>query len=184
MKALFLKFKRVVLMRLFSRTTVLLLEWKAQPNPISEARIEFVRPENVIDARAFQTDKQVKLFSDFLTRGDKGYYAYVDNACVHRSWAVIGPAKVFLHKFFSLRISASEVFIQYCETAPVARGKNIFAHVLSYIAHQFKDKRVLTSVNLDNTSSRRGMEKAGFSEVDRIKIIMILGVRFVWHEYR
>jgi len=184
MNELLSKLNRVVLMRIFSRNTILLLEWKENRNATSVVEIREVTAENVNDALAFQSQKQIQLFSDFLGRGDKGFYGYLDNSCVHRSWVVSGPAKVMLYKFFSLDINASEVFIQYCETAPGVRGKNIFAHVLNHMANQFKGKRVLTSVDLSNASSRRSMEKAGFKEVDRIKIMMIFGLRFVSHEYQ
>lgn len=182
MKELLTKFQRVVLMRIFSRATVLLLEWKEQRNPVSSIRIREVSNSNVNDALSFQSQKQVRQFSEFLLRGDRGYYGYLDSTCVHRSWVVRGPANVLLHKFFMLEIKSSDIFIQYCETAPDARGKNIFAYVLNHIAHQFGNKRVLTSVNLRNASSRRSMEKAGFEEIDRIKITMFLGIRFVSHE--
>lgn len=182
MKTLLSKFNRIVLKRIFSRDAVLLLEWKKDTHATSVAEIKPVTPENVADARSFQSEKQIRLFSRFLTRGNRGFYSYLGNVCVHRSWVVIGPGKVSLHKFFSIDLKPTEVFIQYCETAPSARGRNIFAHVLNDIARQFIDKRVLTSVDLDNTSSRRSMEKAGFAEVDRIKIMMILGVRFIAHD--
>jgi len=182
MKALLAKLNRVVLKRIFSRDTVLLLEWKRNTRATSPAMIRLVTKENVSDARSFQFEKQIRLFTRFLTRGNKGFYAYLGNTCVHRSWVVEGPASVLLHKFFTMSLNESEVFIQYCETAASARGKNVFAHVLSDIAQQFGSKRVLTSVDLGNLPSRRSMEKAGFEEVDRIKIMMILGVRFVTHE--
>jgi len=182
MKGLLSKLNRVVLMRIFSRNTVILLEWKENRSPTSGVEIREVTEKNVDDALVFQSHKQVKLFSDFLKRGDHGFYGYLNNFCVHRSWVVSGPAKVMLYKFFSMNINSSEVFIQYCETAPGVRGQNIFAHVLNHVANEFKEKRVLTSVDLHNASSRRSMEKAGFKEVDRIKIMMILGIRFVSHE--
>lgn len=182
MSKLFSKFQRVVLMRLFSRSTVLLLEWKEGLNPTSEVQVLPVTLQNIKDALSFQTEKQVNHFSDFLSRGDRGFYGYLNNTCVHRSWVVRGPANVLLHKFFSIAIKDTEIFIQYCETAPAARGKNIFAYVLNHIVQNFSDKRVLTSVTLQNASSRRAMEKAGFKEIDRITITMIAGIRFVSHE--
>jgi hypothetical protein len=182
MKGLFAKFYRIVVMRIFSQGTVLLLEWKTNTHTRSTAEIKPITSENLKDARSFQSEKQIRLFARFLIRGHKGFYAYLDNACVHRSWVVTGPGRVLLHKFFSHDLKASEVFIQYCETAPSARGKNIFAHVLNEIAQAFSHQRVLTSVDVGNLPSRRSMEKAGFVEVERIKIMMILGVRFVSHE--
>ena len=58
-------------------------------------------------------------------------------------------------------------------------GKNIFAHVLSYIGQQYSKSRVLTSVDEGNTSSIKSMVKAGFVECDRKRIKVILGIRFI-----
>lgn len=166
-------------MRIYSDSTILLMELKNPANPQSIASIQEVTESNVEDALNFQSKGQIQTFRSFLKDGYKGYYGYMDDRCVHRSWVVQGPARVALHKFYSMAIQENEVFIQYCETAPSVRGKNIFAHVLSYIGSQWKTARVLTSVDKENSSSIRSMVKAGFVEVDRKRIRMILGIRFV-----
>ena len=166
-------------MRLYSDSSVLLMELKNRTPQISPVTIQDVTTINVGDALSFQSTKQVQTFRSFLKYGHKGYYGYLNGRCVHRSWVVLGPGKVLIHKFYSILLKENEVFIQYCETASEARGKNIFAHVLSYIGQQFPASRVLISVDNKNHSSIKSMLKAGFVEFDMKRIKMIFGIRFI-----
>lgn len=164
-------------MRIYSQATVLLLELKNTVSVDSGAEIRDVTHDNVDDALAFQHRRQVQVFRSFLKRGDKGYYAYLNGKCIHRSWVVLTPQSVLLHKFYKIPLKKDEVFIQYCETDPSVRGKNIFTHVLSVIGKDHSDKRVLTSVDATNLSSLKSMTKAGFFEVVRISIKVVLGIK-------
>lgn len=169
------KFKRIVLMRIYSDVTIILLEQKTRRKPSGSLHIEPVTQQNVNDALVFQPASKIETFKNFLTLGHQGYYAYLNRVCVHRSWVVKGPAKVLLHKFYGITLASHEVFIQYCETAPVARGKNIFTEVLLKIGEASANKRVLISVDERNTSSQKSMAKAGFEELYRKRIRVILG---------
>jgi hypothetical protein len=173
------KLKRMVLMRIYSNTTVIVLELKNRKPSNTALRIEKVTEKNVNDALAFQPSSKIKVFKKFLTLGYIGYYAYVGDACVHRSWLVPGPSKVLLHKFYGIVLTSNDVFVQFCETALAARGKNIFTDVLIQIGQDFALKRVLISVEAHNTSSQKSMAKAGFEELYRKRIRVILGFRFI-----
>lgn len=176
------KLKRIVGMRIYCNDTVLLMELKTSLHQKSPAAIKPVTPENITDASYFQSKRQILTFKKFLKNGDHGYYAYLNNNCIHRSWVVIGDAHVLLHKFYSMPITADEVFVQFCETAEEARGKNIFSHVLCHISEQYTSKRILTSVDSKNASSIRSMKKAGFETIALIKIKVILGIKFISRE--
>ncbi len=166
-------------MRLYTNDTILVMELKNPAATSSPAHLESVTAQNVEDALSFQSAQQIKTFRKFLQAGDKGYYGYVDKVCVHRSWVVVKPSPVELHKFSTMPLKSGEVFIQYCETSPTVRGRNIFTHALSHIGQIFSDRRVLTSVDLRNTSSQKSMHKAGFVEVDRKHIKVFLGIKFI-----
>lgn len=71
---------------------------------------------------------------------------------------------VYPHWAYPYRLKKDEIFIHYCETAPEARGKNIYPHVLSNISEEHKDKEILISVNDENIASKKGVEKVGFRE--------------------
>lgn len=169
-------------MRIYCNDEVLLLELRTPLHQKSAATIKSVTPENVTDASYFQSKGQIVTFKNLLKNGDRGYYAYLDNNCIHRSWVVLGAGRVLLHKFYSIPITANEIFIQFCETAREARGKNIFPHVLSYIGEQYASKKILTSVVSKNVSSLRSMKKAGFETIALVKIKVILGIKFISRE--
>lgn len=164
-------------MRLYSDTTIILLELKTRRKPADSFRIEHVTQQNVSDASSFQSYRQIETFKKFLALGHIGYYAYLDNRCAHRSWVVEGEATVLMHKFYPIKLAGNEVFVQYCETAPWARGRNIFTEVLCQIGEEYLQKRVLISVDSRNASSLKSMIKAGFVEVYRKRISVLAGFR-------
>jgi len=79
---------------------------------VNETAILFFNFENVIqkspakiitanynilnDILAFQNPKYIEIFNDFLKVGDKGYFAYLNGKCVHRSWVQFGEKEVSL----------------------------------------------------------------------------------------
>lgn len=171
------KFYRIFIMRIYTNDEVLLLELKHRHTVTSPATISKVTEENIVDARYFQTEAQVREFKQFLNQGHKGYYAYMRGYCIHRSWVVPGPHSVSLHKFYKMPLKENEVFIQFCETASEVRGKNIFTHALATIGKDFQDSRVLISVDSKNFSSVKSMFKAGFVEVSRVRIKVVFGIK-------
>lgn len=82
----------------------------------------------------------------------------------------IGPHKKnivyphFAYPYKSYKLKDDEVFIHYCETAPMARGLGIYPFVLSKIINDFFNKKKIISVDAKNTPSIRGIKKVGFKE--------------------
>ena len=178
------KFYRIVIMRIYTLDTVVLYEWKVTSfvETLMPIEIQRVTIGNVEDALVFQSKHQVDIFKKFLLQGDRGYYAYYKEQCIHRSWVVQQPKRISLHKFYEMTLNANEIFIQFCETAHNVRGKNIFARVLQVITKDFKEKKVLICVDEKNESSRKSVTKAGFKEIEHITIRMILGKKTVKHK--
>jgi hypothetical protein len=173
----FMKMYRIIGMRLYSNETVILLKHQKRVHISSAAIIKDVTGDNVNDALHFQSPIQVRLFRRFLRHGDKGYYAYLGNKCVHRSWVVVSPQKVKLHKFFSLSLRPSDVFIHYCETAPEARGRNIFTAVLAHISETFSSKNIYIGVEETNRASISSIIKSGFVESGKVHILVRFGIK-------
>lgn len=141
--------------------------------------IKQVDYSNLEDVLNFQPSKYVGIFKDFLFNKDKGYYAYINGKCIHRSWVKHAPQKVFLHTHFAYTLKKNEIFIHYCETAPEARGKSVYPYVLSKIIDENIKSDILISVNKRNIPSRRGVEKVGFKEYYTIRIMVFLGFKFI-----
>src|SRR5688500_12231814 len=136
------KVYRIVVVGIFTNDTVLFLKHSRQSQVGSPAVIKRVSEQKVGDASSFQSKRQETLLRRFLQNGDQGYYGYIDSRCIHRSWVVVLPKPIAIHKFFQLVLRPSDVFIQYCETAPAARGKNVFTAVLAFIAEKYSDRSV------------------------------------------
>lgn len=173
------KLRRIIGLRIYCNARVLLMVRSKELTPTSAAIISLVDSKNIQDAANFQSARQLSEFRKYIKQGHEGYYGYWEGKCVHRSWLVRGPERVSLHKFYSMEIHQNEIFIQNCETASDARGKNIFAHVLAKISQQYSEFRVLTSVDVTNMASQRSMEKAGFEPISVARIRVILGFKAI-----
>jgi methionyl-tRNA formyltransferase len=163
------KIFRIIKSNIYVNETLILYEHDKNTYQETVAKITYITPENVSDVLDFQHPRYKPTFEEFLRCGDTGYFAYLMGKCVHRSWVVHMPQKVHLHPMLPKQLREGEAFIHYCETAPHARGRNIYPAVLSKIADDFeKDGRTLMiSANAKNSSSIKGIVKSGFLERER-----------------
>lgn len=165
--------------RFYINETIIIYSLKNHQKQTSSALIKFVSNNDIKDVLYFQSNRYINIFKNFLLLGDKGYFAYLQDKCIHRSWVKGNQQVVQFHWAYSYQLKENEIFIHYCETAPEARGKNIYPHVLSNIIEEHKNNDILISVNDKNISSKKGIEKVGFVKKQKIRILIILGLRFV-----
>jgi len=115
-------------------------------------------------------------FSCDLYDGVKDFFIYKNaEPIVHISWIYY---KGDPNRLIDLRVDEGE--IKYSLTLPPFRGKGIYAAVLTRIQGYLKEngyKRVFICVREDNLSSIKGIEKAGFTFITKIKLIKIMGVQ-------
>ena len=177
------KIFRIIKSNIYVNETLILYEHDKNTYQETVAKITYITPENVsdvLDFQDFQHPRYKPAFEGFLRRGDTGYFAYLKGKCVHRSWVVNMPTKVHLHPMLPRQLNEREAFIHYCETAPHARGRNIYPAVLSKIAEDFKKdgRTLMISANAKNSSSIKGIVKSGFREKERTRIIVLFGIKF------
>jgi len=158
------KLYKYLKVRIFLKETVITYNLKNHQEQTSVATIKHATNENLKDVLYFQSKRYINIFKNFLILGDKGYFAYLQDKCIHRSWVKSNEQVVYPHWAYPYKLKKDEVFIHYCETAPEARGKNIYPHVLSNIIKGHQDKDILISVNDENIASKKGVEKVGFRE--------------------
>ena len=124
--------------------------------------------------------ERVAEFEAFLARGDCGYYGYLGDRVVHRSWLVRGPGIMRLwRRFGEWAVREGEAYIHYCETAPEARGHAIYPAALSRIANDTAaqgTRRLFIATEAENPASQRGIERAGFVECARVTVHVRFGV--------
>lgn len=141
----------------------------------SPAVVEPVDNSNVNDILTFNSEQYVETFKHFLNVGDKGYYAYLNGECVHRSWVKRGPQEICFMRDYRINLSEDEVYVHYCATAEKARGMSIYPAVLSQICKDYQGMNVYILVLNNKDHANRGVEKAGFEKAKRVSIRRILG---------
>ncbi|WP_419233768.1 hypothetical protein [Aliarcobacter cryaerophilus] len=173
------KLYKYLKVRIFLKETIIVYDLKNHQEQTSVATIKHATNENLKDILYFQPQRYINIFKNFLSLGDKGYFAYLEDKFIHRSWVKSNEQVVYPHWAYPYKLKKDEVFIHYCETAPEARGKNIYPHVLSNIIKEHQDKDILISVNDENIASKKGVEKVGFRERERVKVLILLGMKFI-----
>lgn len=164
-----------ILRRMYASEHLLLYEHRNNSMQVSPADIRMATLDNISDVLSFDTQKNLEKYIHFLHNGNLCFLGYLDNQCAHRSWVIKYPSKVWLHWAVPMDLQSGEVYIHFCMTAPFARGKNIFPHILCYIADQFAEcKKVYICVNAKNLPSIKSIEKAGFMPIKKIFVIAFL----------
>jgi len=159
-----LKLWNFIYSKIYTNEIVVLYSLKYYQSQSSIATIKHAINSNIKHILYFQSQKYIDIFKKFLSLGDKGYFAYINNKCIHRSWVKDNQQVVYPHWAYPYKLKKNEVFIHYCETALEARGKNVYSHVLSNIIEEHKGKDILISVDDKNIISKKGVKKLGFRE--------------------
>ena len=79
-----------------------------------------------------------------------------------------------------IRLGHADAEIKYCLTLPPFRGQGLYPIVLKTIVRHLSSEgfhRVFICVHKDNQPSIRGIEKAGFKRIGRIRFIKVIGVQ-------
>jgi methionyl-tRNA formyltransferase len=158
------KLLNYIKIRLYINETIVLYSLENHQLQSSVATIKHATNDNLKDILYFQHQRYLNVFKNFLSLGDQGYFAYLKDKCIHRSWVKLNEQIVYPHWATPYKLRKNEIFIHYCETAPEARGKNIYPNVLGKIIKEHSNKDILISVNEENIASIKGVEKVGFRE--------------------
>ena len=74
------------------------------PNKMAATKdfdIRYVTPSNVLDVLSFQPSRYADVFRSFLQQGSRGYYVYLADKCIHRSWVKSNEQVVYRDTFKS-----------------------------------------------------------------------------------
>ena len=142
------------------------------------AEIHKVTWGNVDDARDMDSPEMISQYRSFLESGDSGYYAYSKGTVRHRSWVKSGPGTAGCGLCVKFKLKDEDVYVHYCKTEPSARGKGIYSAVLSRITYDMHamNKTVYIATIESNPASIKGIEKAGFEPVRRVRSLVCFGV--------
>lgn len=107
------------------------------------------------------------------------FLAFSKDRLVHVAWIHYYPGILKAHPL--VVIKEDEAYIGRCDTHPEFRGQNIYPVVLQDIvgyAFSKNKHRCFISTPPTHLSSIRGIEKAGFSFVGRIRVFRLFGKAF------
>lgn len=120
-----------------------------------------------------------KQIGDYFDNGGEVFLAFSESQLVHVAWLYYssGAEKVYPH----VNIKKDEAFIGRCDTHPGFRGNNIYPvvlqHIVGYAAGKNKHRCVITTAPT-LVASIRGIEKAGFSFVAKLRKFRLFGKSF------
>lgn len=142
------------------------------------AEIRSVNWDNVDDALDMASPEMIARFRALLQDGQAGYYTYFNGQVRHRSWVQFGPGIARCELGVKFRLEAGETYVHYSETHPSMRGQRLYSAALSQIAHDMhtKGQTVFIATVRSNPTSIRGIEKAGFRLLRRVRSIICFGI--------
>lgn len=156
---------------------VLLFRHERLCTPAWRGDIRPVNHSNIDDIRHSEPSNMLAQFRSFLDRGDAGYYAYEDGQPAHRSWVQFGPSTAQCEMGVTFPLGRQDCCIHYCVTYPAARGRGIYTAVLDRIARDARSegKTVFIATVRSNLASIRGIKRAGFSLIGRVRAVVLFG---------
>lgn len=119
---------------------------------------------------------------DEFNQGNKPFLAFSEGKIAHVSW-LFHPPKV-KETLVVFHLCEGQCSIGACLTSPEFRGRNIYPVVLQYIIKEVFSKnvkKVFIAVAPHNIASTRGIEKAGFVKLKKIRGFILFGKQFNHH---
>ncbi len=164
--------------RLFTDETLVVLRWGAPEHPEPpDLRIRRAGAADLSHVLAFDSPRHLAAFRAFLAAGDRGYLAHLRGRCVHRVFVTPGPARVQLHRFWSLTLGPQEVFVHSARTAGDARGLGVAPAVVEHFVHELgEDRDYLTLIDARNEPALRAARSSGFVERERVRLVVVGGL--------
>ena len=137
-----------------------------------------IRKGNLLEIDRLRKNQKFAYWEFYCDKYDgvKDFYISVcEEVLQHISWIYYkeDPNRI-------LRLGDYGAEIKYCLTIPEYRGKGIYPKVLTAIACYLKKmefKHLFICVEKNNIPSIRGIEKAGFKVIKKIKLIKLFGVQ-------
>lgn len=117
-----------------------------------------------------------------IDNGGELFLAFSEGKLAHIAWLFHSPGiRETLH---TITIQPNEAYISSCYTHPAFRGKNIYPVVLQHVfryATAYGIKRCFISAGSKNSGSIKGIEKAGYSFIGKLRVFRLFGKLFNNH---
>ena len=118
----------------------------------------------------------IKKIDSKLNKNDACYAVFIDNELAHTTW-------LFKNKLLTDQLGEKNVFTAGDSlTNEKFRGKGIYPYVLKFISRE-AEKPIVIYVDENNTSSIKGIEKAGFIKKYSFSMLRLLGIKIWLRKY-
>ncbi len=138
--------------------------------------------EELVELRYFKALYYPEAIRGRFLAGERCHGFFVDDMLANIAWSTRGVLNVDPH----LSIECADgVGIYDCWTMAEFRGRGIYPETLRMLLTRFGEEdygNVLIAVDPDNIRSIKGIERAGFLPLKRVKTTVRLGKRFVRSE--
>ncbi|MFT6244124.1 MAG: RimJ/RimL family protein N-acetyltransferase [Salibacteraceae bacterium] len=128
----------------------------------SELRVERISKSNINDALWFNNEETLKEFERFIEIGHIGYYCYLNEVCIFRTWIFTDSNQCFVGQNFIYKLKPLEYFSAWSETASDYRGKGAFSFTLNHILNELNENHISAFIDSKNIGSIKGTKKVGF----------------------
>lgn len=151
------------------------------PNNLSVCRIQI---SNINDSISFNDEQTILKFKEFDKNGHLGYYCYLNDDCILRTWIFTKSDITFVGRNFIYELQSNEYFSGWSETKENSRGLGAFSYALNFIIHEQNNKRITAYVASDNIASLKGTKKIGFEIIRKFFLIKISRVKIQIEYFR
>ncbi|MDH5134405.1 MULTISPECIES: GNAT family N-acetyltransferase [unclassified Microbacterium] len=143
--------------------------------PARTAELRPITFDNVSQVERLRNASVAAAFRRFLDSGRFGVFAMVDGIVAGHAW-VTPPADDPQVVNTYAKVAAGESLVHYCYVAPEQRGRGLYAQMLHETtawAREHGATRVTVDTSVDNTASQKGIQRAGFTEVEPTTSVVI-----------
>jgi hypothetical protein len=172
---------RALASRVYFDKTEVVIALKALQPVSSPATFKIASETDLRDLEHFNSADNIAYFRKLLREGDTGMLGYIGERCVYRVWATHTAGKMaHINLHCRQQLKQGEVFFSQAKTAEEARGKNVHGHAMAVFPTFFPHHNYFFSnIDVQNKASFKGVYKAGYQEIYRLRVRVILGWRWI-----
>lgn len=129
-----------------------------------DIQIKQVTNSNVDDIVSYKGKSYTREYKKNLKNGYTGFYAYLDDKVVGHAWGTINLTNKIQKVRGYFKLPQNSAFIFHCAVHPDFRGKKIYQTLLINLykkLYGIGSQSIYIDTNINNTPSRRAIEKTG-----------------------
>ena len=136
---------------------------KTQPLsfPNSEVYIKCISLENYQDIQEY-FPKHTSKFHDFVKRGNKGLYGYIDGRLVAYAWAILNKQNSSKKVCGYFHLPGNAAYVHFCRVMNNFQGKKIYQTMLAYMYNELYQEvnDIYLDTEITNLPAQQAIKKS------------------------